>query len=141
MIGVGSPLRGDDAAGRAVAERIAGLDLPGIESRSVHQLTPELAADWLGRRTVVIVDADVEVADVTVRTIERPAASAVLTHHVDPAALLALAALLGDPPQHLEIVSLPVHDLALGTELSTPAAAAVERAVELLRERCTQAPA
>ncbi len=138
MIGVGSPLRGDDAAGRIVAEQVADLGLPGVEARSAHQLTPELAADWLGRRMVIVVDADVEVADVTVRGIERPAAPAALTHHVDPAALLAIAALLGEPPVHVEVISLPVHDLGLGTQLSAPAAAAVERAVALLRERCIQ---
>lgn len=135
VVGVGSPLRGDDAAGRELAEQLAELDLPNVATRSVHQLTPELAAEWVGRELVVVVDADVEVTRPTLRTIERPPAATVMSHHSDPAALYATAALLGEPPARLEVLSLPAVDLALGTELSAPAAAALEQAVALLCER------
>ena len=37
VIGIGNPLRGDDGVGALLAEQAGG--------RSVHQLTPELAAE------------------------------------------------------------------------------------------------
>ncbi|MFP4634590.1 MAG: hydrogenase maturation protease [Nitriliruptoraceae bacterium] len=141
VVGVGSPLRGDDAAGRYLVEHLAELELANVATRSVHQLTPELAADWVGRELVVIVDADVEVARPTLRSIERPPVAALMSHHSDPAALYATAALLGEPPERLEVLSLPAADLALGTELSTLAASAVEQAVALLCERLLPAAA
>lgn len=138
MVGVGSPLRTDDAVGRVVADRLAQHDLPDVETQVVHQLAPELAAQWLGRRLVILVDADVDVTAPTLRPIAAPAGSGAMSHHVDPAALLGLASLLGEPPMALEVLSLPVSDLALGTELSETADTVAERAVVLLRERCTQ---
>ena len=137
MVGVGSPLRTDDAVGRVVADRLGDLGLPGVQTQVVHQLAPELAAEWLGRRLVILVDADVDVTAPALRSVGRPAGSGAMSHHVDPAALLGLASLLGEPPDALEVLSLPVGDLALGTELSEAADAVAERAVALLRERCT----
>ncbi len=136
VIGVGSPLRTDDAVGRVVADRLGELDLPGVETQAVHQLAPELAAGWFGRRLVILVDADVEVTAPLLRTVARPTGSGAMSHHVDPASLLGLASLLGNPPDTLEVLSLPVADLTLGTELSEAAETVAERAVALLRERC-----
>jgi hydrogenase maturation protease len=134
VLGIGSELRSDDAAGRYVAERIGQLARPGVEARSVHQLTPELATDLAGRRLVVLVDADVEVDAVTVRPLPRAAATVgAMTHHLDPAALLGLVDLFGPRPDEVVLVAVPVHDLGLGTELSPATAAAVEDAVERVR--------
>jgi hydrogenase maturation protease len=134
LLGIGSELRSDDAAGRHVAERIGRLAWPGVESRSVHQLTPELAPDLVGRRLVVLVDADVEVDEVTVRPLPPAAAPAgAMTHHLDPAALLGLVDLFGPRPDEVVLVGVPVHDLGLGTELSPATAAAVEDAVDRVR--------
>lgn len=55
VIGIGSLIRGDDGAGRLVAERLAdSLRFPGVEVMSVHQLTPELA-EIISRSSVFIV--------------------------------------------------------------------------------------
>jgi hydrogenase maturation protease len=134
VLGIGSELRSDDAAGRHVAERIGRLARPGVETRSVHQLTPELATDLVGRRLVVLVDADVEVDTVTVRHLSHaPATAGAMTHHLDPAALLGLVDLFGPRPDAVVQVGIPVHDLELGTELSPATAVAVEDAVEQVR--------
>jgi hydrogenase maturation protease len=139
IVGVGSELRSDDAAGRRVVEVVAGRALPGVEVRSVHQLTPELAADLVDRQLVVVVDADVEVTEVTVRPVERRDAAGVMTHHLDPAALVGLAGWLGPPPAEVVVVSVPTHDLSLGTELSVPTAVAVEVAADEVVRRCRRA--
>jgi hydrogenase maturation protease len=137
VIGVGSELRGDDAAGRYVADEVERIAPPGVEVRSVHQLTPELAIEVADRELVIVVDADVDVAAVTCRTVAvsggRPG---VMTHHLDPAALLGLASLFGSPPAQAALVSIPVHDLGIGTELSSATAEAAEHAVVDVLERC-----
>jgi hydrogenase maturation protease len=130
VLGVGSELRSDDAAGRHVAEavRLAGLD--DVEVASVHQLTPELAVDLAGRERVVIVDAAVDVAEVTVTEIRPVVGEQPFSHHLGPGTLLALAGQLGTAPSSVLVVSVPVHDLALGTELSAATTMAVEVAIE-----------
>jgi hydrogenase maturation protease len=134
VLGVGSELRGDDAAGRAAVEQLGTLGLAGVETRSVHQLTPELAADVVGRRLVVVVDAAVGIDEVVVSPVEPTREGAgVMTHHLDVAAVVGLSELLGEPPGEVVTVAIPAHDLGLGTELSGSTAAAVEMAVERMR--------
>jgi hydrogenase maturation protease len=139
VVGIGSELRRDDGAGRHVADTIARVAPPGVETRSVHQLTPELAVELVGRRLVLIVDAAVDVADVTVRPVERAdddGGTGVMSHHLDPVALIGLAALFGPRPEEVVVVSLPVRDLGLGTGLSLPALEAADRAALDILERC-----
>lgn len=133
VVGVGSELRTDDAAGRRVVEVVAALGLHGVEVRSAHQLTPELAADIVGRRLVIIVDASVEVSRVTVRRADPSENPGVVSHHIDVGALVAMAELLGQAPAQVVTVAIPAHDLALGTELSSTTAQAVLAAVERVR--------
>jgi hydrogenase maturation protease len=146
VIGVGSELRGDDAAGRRAADALAEIGLPGVDARSVHQLTPELAVELADRRLVLVVDASVDVDAVTVRAVVRPtsrasAATGVMTHHLDPAALVGLASLFGSLPEEVVTVGIPAHDLDLGTELSAGTAGAVDVAVAELVARCWRAVA
>ena len=67
VIGYGNDLRSDDGAGRAVAEMVSDLDLPGVEVRTMSQLTPELSLAITGRAKVVFVDADVDATEVAMR--------------------------------------------------------------------------
>src|SRR5579872_2398967 len=68
IIGYGSWLRGDDAAGRLAARRLAER---GFDAVDVHQLTPELADRVASAGTVVFLDADAGLAPgaVTVRPV------------------------------------------------------------------------
>ncbi len=58
IIGIGSLIRGDDAAGRVIADRLAeSLRMPEVEVMSAHQLTPEMA-ETIGLSSLAIfVDA------------------------------------------------------------------------------------
>lgn len=132
VIGVGNDLRADDAVGRWVADQIEACDLPGVTVRSVVQLTPELALDAVGRELVVVVDASVEADELRIEELEPAADAAVMTHHGDPAGLLALVALLGDSPTRALLVSIPVGSLELGQGISPPALAAAQEAVDRL---------
>ena len=129
IVGIGSRLRRDDAVGRLVADAVAELDLPGVEVRSVHQLVPELAATMVGRRRVVFVDATVSDIEVTERAVPAGTVDGPMTHHLDPAALVGLAGMLGDAPAEVLVVSVPAADLRIGTELSPTSADAVREAV------------
>lgn len=133
VIGVGSLLRTDDAVGRVVADRLEALHLDDVEVASVHQLTPELAPSFDRRRLVVIVDAAVDVSELTVSPIEIDRSGELMTHHLGPAGLLSFAAKLGWRPQRAVAVRIPVRDLEVGTELSGEGAALVEQALTEVR--------
>ena len=137
VVGYGNDLRRDDGAGRWVADQIEALELPGVAVRSISQLTPELALEVAGRDLVVFVDADVDVTELTVRGVEaNPAGGKTMTHHGDPATLLAMVPAVGEPPRQAKLVSIPASDLDMGLEMSAAtlaaAQAAVERIVDLL---------
>jgi hydrogenase maturation protease len=122
-------VRSDDAAGRVVADRVAALGRPDVEVASVHQLTPEVAARLAGRRLVVFVDAAVDTADVRVQPLATDASGRLVSHHLGPSGMLALAAELGWGPQAAALVSVPASDLAIGTQLSAAAEARVDQAL------------
>lgn len=113
-----------------MAEAVAALGRDDVEVVRVHQLTPELAPELEGRSLVVFVDAAVDTDRVRCTRLSTDASGRLLTHHFSPAGLLGLAAGLGHAPQAAALVSVPVHDLALGTELSVETRAQLGAAVE-----------
>lgn len=129
VIGYGSDLRGDDAAGRRAADAVTQRCPPGMEVRSVHQLTPELAADVVGRDTVIFVDATAAGSRLAQQALSATPAPGATTHHVDAGGVVALAGLLGRPPTRAWLVSIPAVDFAVGAELSPVATAGVAEAV------------
>lgn len=141
VIGCGNDLRSDDRAGREVARRIEELHLDGVTVRSVTQLVPELAADVAHADRVVIVDASVDVDELTVSELdvdehEPPPGST--THHVTPASLVHLARVLdGAPPTSVTIVGVPAHDLGFGELMSASTTTAVDDAVTVLTHLLT----
>lgn len=132
VVGYGNDLRADDGAGRRVADAVEAKGLPGVTVRSQSQLTPELALEAAGRDLVVFVDADIEADELTHRAIEPGEGGGVMTHHGNPASLLALVPTVGEPPRAAIVVSIPASNLGMGFELSPRTAAAVEEAVELV---------
>ncbi len=132
VIGYGNDLRSDDGAGRRVADQIDALDLPGVEVRSIMQLTPEVSLDIVDRRLVVFVDASVRSDELSLDEVEPKPDATVMTHHGDPASLLAIAATVGRPPDRAMLVSIPAHDLGMGSTFSPSAERAARRAVELI---------
>jgi hydrogenase maturation protease len=147
IVGYGNPLRTDDGAGPAVAERLA-LDprLAGADVRTAHQLTPELALDASGASLLVLIDAadGPQPGSVAVRRLEGsrgqeeggsgvPGASEPpMTHHVDPDALLGLAAVLFGAAPPAVIISIGASSFEVGEGLTPDVLAGVDRAVELV---------
>lgn len=136
VVGYGSELRGDDAAGRHVADAVATRDLPGVRVLSVPQLLPEIATDLAGCRAVVFVDASRHQPAVTVRRLTPRPSEWRTTHHASPTGLLALADALGPAPADALLVTVPAAEFPLGTTLSETTARAVPQAVEQVIELC-----
>lgn len=129
VIGYGSDMRRDDGAGRWVADQIEMLGRNDIDVRSVTQLSPELALDVSGRSLVVFVDASVDTEDLRVQPVVAGPAAQVMTHHGDPASLLALVPTVGTMPAAAYLVSIPASDLDLGFTMSPTTESAARKAV------------
>ncbi len=131
VIGLGNPLRGDDAAGPAVARRIAAHRLPGVRVIEARGLLPEHAAELAAAGRVVFVDAAPDTAVVRAAALA-PRAGTSLDHALGPAGLLALAELAFGRAPPAALVTVPARDFGLGRPLSRrtrQALAAAERAV------------
>ena len=142
VIGYGNDLRSDDGAGRAVAEMVADLDLPGVEVRALSQLTPELSLEISGRSKVVFVDADIDAAEVTVRPVTAgPPGDGAMTHHGDPATLLSLTQNVGPLPDEALVISIPATNLGMGFTFSPHTDEAIGEAVDLIAAMAQSKPA
>lgn len=139
IIGYGNSIRGDDAFGRIVAERLED-DPPGaeIEILSRHLLTPELAEQVRDSSLVIFVDAaaDGAVGQVRCRRIEPdPKASLSMAHHLEPGGLLLWTQQAYQVvPEAFVVSTRGVAFEFADAELSPPVAAAVPRAVAQIRE-------
>lgn len=123
VIGYGSTLHSDDAAGQRVAEIVQTWNAPDVRAISSVQLLPEHAEALASADVAVFVDAGPVTAHAELRECAlAPDAGAALTPHFgDPRALLALShALYGRWPAATMLV-VPGLNFDLGDVLS-PAA-------------------
>jgi len=119
VVGYGSTLRGDDAAGPRVATTVARWSLSGVYAIAAHQLTPELAEPLAQVRRAIFVDARVGGGGVRVQPLHPADRLSSLDMHVsDPTALLALAHVLYGRAPRAWLITLPAESFALGTPLS-----------------------
>lgn len=146
VIGYGSPIRGDDAIGPLVAERLQQGDLPeGVTVIARHVLTADLVPDIAASDLVILLDAALEGDPGTIRCRRlHPSRTPVSTmaHFLEPAELLAWTeALYGRLPQaHLITVAGESFDFA-HSQLSAAVAAAAESMLSKTRELIGQPPA
>lgn len=149
LVGYGSPLRGDDAVGALLAERLAERPRRGRRVIAAHQLLPEHAADLAQARVVIFADADLRARAPRIvrlrrggRTVSRFAFSAPFRvfrdpnpHHLTPTSLLALAhALYGRAPRAY-LLRLPACGFDLGAPLTPLARRGLRRALRMLGRR------
>nr|WP_201063965.1 hydrogenase maturation protease [Thiorhodovibrio winogradskyi] len=140
VIGYGSPIRGDDAIGPIVADRLQQQHLPDwvrVEAR--HILTAELAADLAQVEQVIFLDAAVDLPPGELRLQAlQPDASALSTmaHFHDPRELLAWSqGLYGRVPEAW-LITAGGADFDYGHfRLSETAAAAVQPMIDAVLER------
>ena len=112
VIGYGNTLRSDDGVGQWVAKQVETWKLPNVRSRSVFQLTPELAKDISQAKLVIFVDAVADLAqtesDIEIKPLQPEDINISLGHQSDPRSLLYLTQTVYGyvPPRLLDLDSL-----------------------------------
>lgn len=132
MIGVGNPLRGDDAAGWRVAEAIEALHLPGVEVRCTHQLQVELSQILPDYQKVVVVDASLHGPSVSLRPIQPSKTAAASSHALDPWSLQELARMTHGRCPLMLLCTLQAESFDLGSPLSPQMTERIRQAVDAI---------
>ena len=149
VLGIGNVLRGDDGIGWRLAEGLAGRPDGELVVKAVHQLTPELAAELTAVRRVLFIDAwrpPEQMAAPRPRllslnqAIPSSAAGLMVSHQLDPAALLGLTELLYGRAPLAMVLLVPVWHCGHGSELSVPLLAQLPRAQHLLLQWLQHVP-
>jgi hydrogenase maturation protease len=120
VIGYGNDLRGDDAAGRTAADRVAAWGHPAVRVLSLHQLTPELADPLAAAERAIFLDAHLATDDaaVRVRRIHPASDDTGMAHTNEPARVLHLAeTAFGHAPEAWWI-TIPAAEFGFGAPLS-----------------------
>ena len=143
VLGIGNPLLSDDGAGLVLLEQVRGSDSWPERVEWVDGGTQGIAL--LGvlsqRRAAVILDA-VQLGSPpgTVHVLGMEdlrrfgAAGTVSAHEGNSRQLLGAAELVGDLPERVVVVGIEPESVRTGTELSATVAAAVPRAIEVVRD-------
>jgi len=140
VIGIGNALRGDDAAGVAVAERLQGVACEEEPSRLIEA--------WEGADAAVLIDTVVSGAPAgTLHRFdasEEPIHARALrssTHAIGLAETIELARALGKLPPRVVVYGIEGESFDAGAPLSPDVEAAVIRLVATIEEElCTSAP-
>ena len=133
VIGYGNTLRGDDGVGPRVAEQLEAWRREQMRSLSVHQLTPELAAEIAQVEEVWFVDAWVGGAKPTVQTLTMTSALPAMDHGWRPETLIHLAKMLYDAEPTAYHLLIPAQQFDYGETLSAMALSGVEWAVQTIK--------
>ncbi|RYH10805.1 hydrogenase maturation protease [Tropicimonas sp. IMCC6043] len=135
VIGVGMPMAGDDAAGRLVAQRLAGNDR-GFDIAECQGMAADLVLLFEGRARVLVVDACRSGAapgtllrfDAITGTL--PASPrAVSSHGSGVEEAIRLGRALGVLPERCDLWAIEGADFSLGAAMTPAVSAAVERCV------------
>ena len=139
LIGIGNPARGDDAAGREVAQRLAGRRDCAFEIRECGGDAAALIDAWAGRDEVALVDACRGAgpagsvhsfgADDVLRLARLRHAS---SHALGVAAAIGLSRALGSLPKRLVIHAIEAGASAHGCGLSPEVDRGVQELVDLV---------
>jgi hydrogenase maturation protease len=147
VIGYGNPLRGDDGAGWYAAQRLADDAPAAAEVVVCHQLTPELAEPISQAAAVIFIDAGYPADPAGVAPCPAVAcqpitpcstASAAVSHHLEPAGLLAYARLLYGRCPPAVLYTIPTVSFGYGEELSPAVLAMMPALIEAVHTRIAQ---
>lgn len=139
---MGNRLRGDDAAGPALADLLA-TRRPDLAQVVVQELLPELAERLAGVDRALFLDASVALPPGEIDLVPlSPAASTTpgLGHSLTPAVLLALAARLYGHAPAAQLLRLGAASFTLGSPLSPALRTALDRAAALVDGASPRAP-
>jgi hydrogenase maturation protease len=155
VIGFGNPSRRDDGVGLAVVNGLrAHLGLPLLDEGAdgfdelggtldtlfLQQVGPELAETLAGYDRVFFVDAHAGNYPELVHreSLEANSGRSLVSHHMKPGQLLALAAQLYGASPAAELLSVRGLDFDFGSELSPITATGISQVVDLIwQEHCS----
>jgi hydrogenase maturation protease len=132
IVGFGNEIRRDDGIGPCLVRVLTNRSLPGVSTKTVHQLLPELAAELAGFSRVIFVDADAnkDGAGFTVERVQSAELPYCFGHMTDVRQVLAYTqSFFGRSPEAW-LVSVTGDDFGWGQGLSAAATANVEKACE-----------
>jgi hydrogenase maturation protease len=135
VIGYGNTLRGDDGVGPLVAEQVDTWSLRNVRSFSVHQLTPELAADIAQAEVVYFVDACMGRSQTSIEPIELVEVTSRLDHFWSPSVLLHLAKTLYDADPVAYRILIPAIQFDYSERLSAIASDGIDWVVATLASK------
>jgi hydrogenase maturation protease len=141
IIGYGNPLRGDDAFGWLLAERLKDkFHDCDMEILAAHQLTPELAQPISRARYVIFADASMksDACGVTVTKLrESSDEDSSFSHRHSPESLLSMARILyGTAPRAAFLLTAQAYQMAYGEQVSPEMAVELDKAVERIAALC-----
>ncbi len=120
VVGIGNELRSDDGVGIRVVRALPARR--GVETTTVHQLTPDLI-EALGRaERVLFVDAHASETRLRLARLAQREISAGIGHALGPEALIAWTSMTCGRAPEGWMLSIPVVSFAVGEELSAEVA-------------------
>jgi hydrogenase maturation protease len=132
VIGYGNTLRSDDGVGVRVAEAVERLNLPGVQTFTCQQLSPEHADLISQAERVVFVDAAVD-EEVQLRELAPGETTQLMAHAADPRTMLALARdVFGHVPKAWWL-TIPAMNMEFGEDLSPETQRGLDEAVGKIR--------
>jgi len=146
VVGLGSPDRGDDGVGPAVAKAMEQLHLPGVRV-ATHEDPTALVHLWADAKLAVVIDAVASDSPPgTMVRLEVGREGVVLpestwhatgrggTHAFGLAAAVELSRVLHRLPERVVVIGVEAEGFEHGTPLSDKVSAAVPRVVQEVRE-------
>ena len=131
VFGWGNPSRGDDALGPLFIDRIAALQLPGVECLTDFQLQVEHALDLENRKRILFIDASIDAtAPFAVTVLEAARDASFTTHAMTPEAVMHVYVELHDePPPPCTLLAIRGERFELGEAISPAAATHLDAAL------------
>jgi hydrogenase maturation protease len=141
ILGYGNPLRSDDGLGWQVAvEQFRANRSPEVEILPCHQLTPELAPAVSRVETVIFIDCahGGKPGEVSCQEVRSDFGVSTFTHHLTPAALLAMSSELFGASPRAYLLSIQGESYEPGDSFSAPVADRLDDLRARLRELIQQ---
>ena len=144
VIGVGNPLRGDDAVGLEVARRVRESAPPGVVVLERDGEPAALLEAWEGARAVILVDAVCSGAEpgtvhrFDVSEGELPVApGGVSSHGLGVGEAIELARVLGRLPARAVLFGIEADDTGLGAEPTSAIRGAIDEVAARVVGECS----
>lgn len=128
LVACGNPLRGDDGVAAEVL-RLAG-PAGNCALLSLHQLTPEIAAEIARFDRVIFLDADVRALTLTIEPVAARTPRSPLTHAASPGEIVALSRALFGFTGEAILCRIPAHDFTPGESAGADALQFAQKAAE-----------